>query len=103
LVSVTGTYVPRRDHGGLRGTAPDLLPFAAVGSILDLTVVVLAVVVCVSLGLLAWTLGVSVTRVARSTRENLISARLELTLAERRLRDAARVLAEAGESRTGTT
>jgi hypothetical protein len=32
-----------------------------VGSILDLAVVVLAVMVCVSMGLLAWTLGVSIT------------------------------------------
>ena len=66
--------------------------------ILDLAVVVLAVMVCVSLGLLAWTLGVSVTRVLRRTRENLVSTRLELTVAERRLREAARTLAEAREA-----
>jgi hypothetical protein len=65
-----------------------------VAPILDLAVVVLAVMVCVSLGLLAWTLGVSVTRVLRRTRENLVNARLELTVAERRLREAARTLAE---------
>ena len=62
--------------------------------ILDLAVVVLAVMVCVSLGLLAWTLGVSVTRVLRRTRENLVNTRLELTVAERRLREAAQALAE---------
>lgn len=66
--------------------------------ILDLAVVVLAVMVCVSLGLLAWTLGVSVTRVLRRTRENLVNARLQLTVAERRLREAARTLAEARQA-----
>lgn len=65
--------------------------------ILDLAVVVLAVMVCVSLGLLAWTLGVSITRVLHRIRENLVNTRLELTVAERRLRETARTLAEARE------
>ena len=63
--------------------------------ILDLAVVVLAVMVCVSLGLLAWTLGVSITRVLRRTRENLVTTRLDLTVAERRLRETAQALREA--------
>jgi hypothetical protein len=69
-----------------------------VAPILDLAVVVLAVMVCVSLGLLAWTLGVSITRVLRRTRENLVNTRLELTVAERRLREAGQALAEAREA-----
>jgi biopolymer transport protein ExbB/TolQ len=69
-----------------------------VAPLLDLAVVVLAVMICVSLGLLAWTLGVSTTRVLRRTRENLVNARLELTVAERKLRDAARALADAREA-----
>jgi len=69
-----------------------------VAPILDLAVVVLAVMVCVSLGLLAWTLGVSITRVLRRTRENLVNTRLELTVAERKLREAARALADARDA-----
>jgi hypothetical protein len=68
-----------------------------VASILDLAVVVLAVMVCASLGLLAWTLGVSITRVLRRARASMITARLDLVVAERRLRDAARALVEARE------
>ena len=70
--------------------------------ILDLAVVVLAVMVCVSLGLLAWTLGVSITRVLRRTRENLVNTRLELTVAERRLREAAKALAQARDAGNAT-
>ena len=69
--------------------------------ILDLAVVVLAIMVCVSLGLLAWTLGVSITRVLRRTRENLVNTRLELTVAERKLREAASALAAAREAGNG--
>jgi hypothetical protein len=69
-----------------------------VAPILDLAVVVFAIIVCVSLGLLAWTLGVSITRVLRRTRENLVNTRLELTVAERKLREAARALAEARDA-----
>ncbi|HEX3220041.1 MAG TPA: hypothetical protein VHU77_08460 [Candidatus Limnocylindria bacterium] len=64
------------------------------GSLLDFAVVALAVMVCVSMGLLAWTLGVSITGVLRRTRLSMVNARLELAVAERRLRDAARALAE---------
>jgi hypothetical protein len=47
-----------------------------VGSILDLAVVVLAVMVCVSMGLLAWTLGVSIAGVLRRTRASLVAGSL---------------------------
>lgn len=63
-----------------------------------MAVVVIALIVCASLGLLAWTLGVSITRVLRRTRQGLVGARLELTVAERKLRDTARALAEAREA-----
>jgi hypothetical protein len=66
-----------------------------VASILDLAVVALAVIVCVSMGLLAWTLGVSITGVLRRTRASLINARLDLAVAERRLRSTARSVAAA--------
>lgn len=66
--------------------------------ILDLAVVVLAIMVCVSLGLLAWTLGVSITRVLRRTRQNMVNTRLELTVAERKLREGAQALAKAREA-----
>jgi hypothetical protein len=68
-----------------------------VASLLDLAVVVLAVMVCVSLALLAWTLGVGVTRALRRTRDSVVNARLELVVAERRLRAAAEALVEARE------
>ena len=64
-----------------------------------MAVVVIALIVCASLGLLAWTLGVSITRVLRRTRQGLVGARLELTVAERKLRDTARAMAEAREAR----
>jgi hypothetical protein len=72
-----------------------------VAPILDLAVVVLAVMVCVSVGLLAWTLGVSITRVLRRTRENLVTTRLDLTVAERRLRETAQALREARTTEHG--
>jgi hypothetical protein len=72
-----------------------LLPFAAVAPILDLAVVALAVMVCISMVLLAWTLGVSITGVLRRARASLISARLEMAVAERRLRSSLRSAAEA--------
>jgi hypothetical protein len=61
-----------------------------VAPILDLAVVALALMVSVTLGMLAWTLGVTIPRAARRTRRELIDARLQLTVAERRLRDIAR-------------
>jgi hypothetical protein len=74
-----------------------------VGPLLDLAVVALAVMVCGSLVLLAWTLGVSAPRALRRGRTDLVVARLELTRAERRLRETvseARRRARAGEPRT---
>jgi hypothetical protein len=58
-----------------------------VGPLLDLAVVALAVMVCGSLVLLAWTLGVSTPRALRRSRTDLVVARLQLTRAERRLRE----------------
>jgi hypothetical protein len=59
-----------------------------VGSILDLAVIAVAILVTITLGLLAWTLGVSTTRALRRARRDLLLARLELATAERRLRGA---------------
>ena len=64
-------------------------------SILDLAVVALAVMVCISMILLAWTLGVSITGVLGRMRASLISARLDMAVAERRLRSTARSMADA--------
>lgn len=55
-------------------------------SILDLAVVALAVMVCGTLGLLAWTLGVTVPSAARRARRDIASRRVRLVEAERRLR-----------------
>lgn len=55
-------------------------------SIFDLAVVALAVMVCGTLGLLAWTLGITVPAAARRARSTIASQRLRLTEAERRLR-----------------
>jgi hypothetical protein len=49
-------------------------------------VIALAVVVCGSLCLLAWTLGVTTPRAIDRSRTDLIVARLRLVRAERRLR-----------------
>jgi hypothetical protein len=57
-----------------------------VASILDLAVVALAVMVCGTLGLLAWTLGVTVPSAARRARRDIASRRVRLVEAERRLR-----------------
>jgi hypothetical protein len=57
-----------------------------VAPILDLTVIALAVFVTGSLGLLAWTLGVSAVRSTRRGRQEVVLARLGLARAERRLR-----------------
>jgi hypothetical protein len=59
-----------------------------VGPLLDLAVVALAVMVCGSLLLLAWTLGVSTPRALRRFRRELFAARLQVTRSERRLRNA---------------
>lgn len=51
--------------------------------------------VCISMVLLAWTLGVGITGVLRRTRASLINARLDMAVAERRLRSTVRSVAEA--------
>ena len=55
-------------------------------SILDLAVVALAVMVCGTLGLLAWTLGVTFPAAARRARREVMDARHGVAVAERRLR-----------------
>jgi type II secretory pathway pseudopilin PulG len=57
-----------------------------VGSILDLAVIAVAILVSITLGLLAWSLGVSTTRALRRVRRDILLARLQLATAERRLR-----------------
>jgi hypothetical protein len=57
-----------------------------VASILDLAVVALAVMVCGTLGLLAWTLGIAVPRAALRARRDIANQRARLVHAERRLR-----------------
>jgi hypothetical protein len=57
-----------------------------VASILDLAVVALAVMVCGTLGLLAWTLGITVPNAARRARRDVADQRARLAVAERRLR-----------------
>jgi hypothetical protein len=56
-----------------------------VGPILDLAVIALAVLVCGSLGLLAWTLGVTGVRAVRLERLRVADARARLTAVERSL------------------
>ncbi|HEX2195056.1 MAG TPA: hypothetical protein VHK63_08900 [Candidatus Limnocylindria bacterium] len=62
-------------------------------SILDLAVVALALMVGGTLGLLAWTLGITIPVAARRARADVLRARLEVAAAERRLRE----LVEGGE------
>jgi hypothetical protein len=57
-----------------------------VASILDLAVLALAVMVCGTLGLLAWTLGIAVPTAARRARRDVADQRARLAVAERRLR-----------------
>lgn len=74
------------------------------GPILDLAVVALAVAVCGTLGLLAWTLGVTIPAALRRSRGDLVGARLRLAVAERRVRRAAERVgrtAERAERRAG--
>jgi hypothetical protein len=69
-----------------------------VGPILDLAVIALALLVCGTLGLLAWTLGVTIPAALRGTRRDLAARRLRLVVIERRLREAAaRARGEGGE------
>ena len=62
------------------------------GSLFDLAVIAVAGLVCISMVLLAWTLGVSVTSAIRRTRADVIDARLGLVVAERKLRGAAQAM-----------
>ena len=55
------------------------------GPILDLAVIALAVLVCGSLGLLAWTLGVTGVRAVRLERLRVADARARLAAVERSL------------------
>jgi hypothetical protein len=55
----------------------------------DIAVIAVAVLVCISVLALAWTLGVGVTSAVRRTRNSIIDARLSLAVAERKLRGAA--------------
>jgi type II secretory pathway pseudopilin PulG len=49
-------------------------------------VIAVAILVSITLGLLAWSLGVSTTRALRRVRRDILLARLQLATAERRLR-----------------
>jgi hypothetical protein len=71
-----------------------------VGWILDLAVIAVAILVCISLGLLAWTLGVSATRALRRMRRDILLARLQLAVTERRLRGGPPPAAELAADRT---
>jgi hypothetical protein len=68
-----------------------------VGDLFDLAVIAVAVLVCISMVLLAWTLGVSVTSAIRRTRAEVIEARLGLAVTERKLRGAAKSMREPDE------
>lgn len=59
-------------------------------SILDLAVVALAVMVCGTLGLLAWTLGITIPAALRRLRRDVLRARLRVAVAERRFRGLGR-------------
>jgi hypothetical protein len=68
-----------------------------VGDLFDLAVIAVAVLVCISLVLLAWTLGVSVTAAIRRTRAEVIEARLGLAVTERKLRGTAKSMRQPSE------
>lgn len=70
-------------------------------SILDLAVVALAVMVCGTLGLLAWTLGVTLPAAARRVRLQVMDARQRVAVAERRLRRLSETARGAGLSGEG--
>jgi hypothetical protein len=72
-----------------------------VGSFFDLAVVAVAALVCISLVLLAWTLGVSITNAMRRGRASIIDARLELAGMERRLRAAMKATAATDKADEG--
>ncbi|HSM38991.1 MAG TPA: hypothetical protein VK838_06620 [Candidatus Limnocylindrales bacterium] len=60
-------------------------------SIFDLAVVALALMVCGTLGLLAWTLGVTIPTALRRVHRDLLTARVRIVVAERRVRDTAEI------------
>lgn len=64
-------------------------------SIYDLAVVALALMVCGTLGLLAWTLGITIPTALRRMQRDVLEARLRLVIAERRLRAEAETKGEA--------
>jgi hypothetical protein len=76
-----------------------------VGPVLDLAVVALSVVVCLSLALLAWTLGVSGVRTVRQERARVGALRSRLAALEREITrqaaDANEVLRRLSESVKG--
>lgn len=61
-------------------------------SILDLAVIALAVMVCGTLGLLAWTVGITIPSALRRARRDVLQARLSTAVVERRLRTLARAI-----------
>jgi len=63
-----------------------------VASILDLAVIALAVMVCGTLGLLAWTVGITIPSALRRARRDVLQARLSTAVVERRLRTLARAI-----------
>jgi hypothetical protein len=78
-------------------------PSRAVGLILDLTVVALALVVIGSLALLAWTLAISAVRAERRALAGVTDARRSIADAEARLRiSAARATAALEDLRQRT-
>lgn len=64
------------------------------GPILDLAVIALSVIVCASLGLLAWTLGVTGVQAIREERARVQAARLRLASAERSLLEQTAAISE---------
>jgi hypothetical protein len=58
-----------------------------VAPILDFAVAALAVLVSFTLALLAWTLGIAIPRALRVLRHDLVEARWQVAVAERRLRE----------------
>jgi hypothetical protein len=62
-----------------------VLPFAAVGTVLDVAALALAVVVSASLLIIAWTLGVTAVQRVRRSRPALAATRADLARQERQV------------------
>ena len=75
-----------RGAGGQSAALTPCYPSAAVGA-LDIAVVIVAVGVAASLGLLAWTLGVSAVIAVRHERTRVAEMRHRLAATERRLHE----------------